>query len=292
MINFEYLEPASLKEAAGYLEKYSDEAKLKASGVSLLLLMKQGFFTPKYIISLLKINGLSYIKTDNSQNLHIGSLTTHREIEMSDLISKDFHMLAEMEHDLGSVQIRNRGTIGGCICHGDPLIDPPAVLVALDGKAKAYSLKGERLIPFSEFFIGYYETALESDEILTELIIPKIPSNAGCAYIKHTLRKAMDKPFVGVAAYIEIDKNSGVCSNARVVLGAVSPIPVRAADVENMIIGKKLDPKSIEDIFKNYELKDIEFSYDIRCPSEYKKWTTPVIIKRAVMAALGRVRGT
>ncbi|MCL4415113.1 MAG: xanthine dehydrogenase family protein subunit M [Actinobacteria bacterium] len=286
MINFEYLEPSNLKEAAGYLEKYSGEAKLKASGISLLLLLKQGFFTPKYIISLLKINDLAYLKTDNLKNLHIGALTTHREIEMSELVNKDFYVFAEMEYELGSVQIRNRGTIGGCICHGDPLIDPPAVLVALGGKAKAYSLNGERLIPFSEFFIGYYETALESNEILTELIIPKIPSNAGCAYIKHTLRRAMDKPFVGVAAYIEIDKNSGICSNARIVLGAISPIPVRAADVENMIIGKKLDPKTLDDIFKNYELKSMEFSYDIRCPSEYKKWTTPVIIKRAVKSAL------
>jgi carbon-monoxide dehydrogenase medium subunit len=288
MINFEYLEPASLEEAAGYLKKYSYEAKLKASGISLLLLLKQGFFTPGYLISLLKIKNLSYIKTDDSKNLLIGALATHREIEMSEIINSHFYALAEMEYDLGSVQIRNRGTIGGCICHGDPLIDPPAVLIALDAGAKAFSLRGERIIPFSEFFKGYYETALEQDEILTELVIPKIPSNAGCAYIKHTLRKAMDKPFVGVAAYLEIDRNTGICSNSRIALGAISPTPVRAIDAEEMLIGKRLDNQTIDNIFRDYELEDMEFSYDIRCPSDYKKWTTPVIIKRAVKTALER----
>jgi len=288
MINFEYLEPKTLKEAVDCLKEYGEDAKIKASGVSLLLLLKQGFFTPKYLVNILKIEGLDYIKKDENGNLLIGALTRHCEIEQSDLINKEFYVLAEMESDLGSVQIRNRGTIGGCICHGDPLIDPPSVLVAIDGRAKVIGPNGYREILFSDFFIGYYETALMPDEILTEIIIPKIPVNAGCAYIKHTMRKAMDKPFVGVTAYLEVDKESKTCKDVRIILGAISPRPVRAFDAEKLLTGKKLTPEIIKEIFSGYELPEMEFSYDIRCPDEYKKWTTPVIMKRAVSLAFDR----
>lgn len=289
MIKFEYLEPASIKEALKYLQTYGDEAKVKASGMSLLLLLKDGFYSPKYLVSLLKIKNLDYIKKDAAGNLLIGALATHRQIEDSSIIEKDFFVLKEMEWDIGSVQLRNRGTIGGCICHGDPLTDPPSVLVALGAEARLVGPKGQRTVSFDDFFVDYYETSVGPDEILTEIMVPAIPANTGCAYIKHTMRKAMDKPFVGVTAYLELD-SSGSCRKARVAVGAISPKPIRASGIEEKLLGKKLTDKLIDNITKNYELGDIDFTFDIRCPQQYKQWTTPVIINRALKLALTRAR--
>ena len=282
MINFEYLEPKSVEEAIGYLKKYGDEAKIKAAGISLLLLMKQGFFTPKYLVNLTGLDGLDYIRLDKDSNLLLGALTTHREIELSKTIKENFSVLSHMEEDLGSVQIRNRGTIGGCLCHGDPLIDPPAPLIALDARAKVVGPEGTREIPFEDFFVDYYETALLPQEILTEIIVPKIPSNSGCSYIKHTMRKAMDKPFVGASVFLEFDKDSSICKDARVAIAAISPTPIRAKSVEEKLIGKKIDDSTIEQAVKLLDLEDIDYTFDIRCPQYYKKWTTPVIVKRAI----------
>jgi aerobic carbon-monoxide dehydrogenase medium subunit len=289
MIKFEYLEPTSVNSAIDYLKQYGEDAKIKAAGVSLLLLLKDGFYSPKYLVSLLKIKGLNYIKKDPGGNLLIGALATHRQIEESDLVEKEFFVLKEMEWELGSVQLRNRGTMAGCVCHGDPLTDPPSVLVALGAKAKIIGPKGERIIDFEDFFVDYYETSVDYDEILTEIIVPKIPANTGCAYIKHTMRKAMDKPFVGVAAYLELD-SSKVCKNARVAVGAISPKPLRAAGIEEKLLGKKITDGLIDEITKDYVLKDIDFTFDIRCPQEYKQWSTPVIIKRALKLALSRIK--
>lgn len=287
MIKFEYLEPTSISQAISYLKEYGEEAKVKASGISLLLLLKDGFYSPKYLVNLLKIKGLSYIKKDADGNLAIGALTPHADIEQSSIIEKEFISLNEMEWDLGSVQLRNRGTIGGCVCHGDPLTDPPPVLVSLGAKAKVQGPKGERIIPFSEFFVDYYETAIGHDEILTEIIVPKIPKGTGCAYIKHTMRKAMDKPFVGVAAYLRLD-SSKVCQEARIVLGSISPKPIRAAELEASLSGKKVTEELIDKATGSYDLGDIDFTFDIRCPEYYKKWTTPAIIKRVLKLALSR----
>jgi aerobic carbon-monoxide dehydrogenase medium subunit len=288
MIKFEYLEPASVKEAVGLLSKYGDEAKAKASGVSLLLLLKDGFYQPKYLVNLLKIAGLDYIKKDSAGNLLIGALTRHSDLESSPLIQKEFPVLAEMEYDLGSVQLRNRGTIGGCVCHGDPLTDPPPVFVALDASAKVQGPAGSRKIPFSQFFLDYYQTSLASDEILTEIIVPKLAPHTGLSYIKHTMRKAMDKPFVGVCASLTLDSSS-VCKKAKVIIGAISPGPLEATSIEEALIGKKVTDSLIDDVTTGYELGDMDFTFDIRCPADYKRWTTPVIIKRALKLALSRV---
>ncbi len=290
MINFEYLEPKSVEEAIGYLKKYGDEAKIKAAGISLLLLMKQGFFTPKYLVNLSGLEGLDYIRLDKDSNLLLGALTTHREIELSKIIKESYSVLSRMEEDLGSVQIRNRGTIGGCLCHGDPLIDPPAPLIALDARARVLGPEGTREIPFEDFFVDYYETALSPQEILTEIIIPKLPPNSSCSYITHTMRKAMDKPFVGASVLLTFDDDGRTCKNARVVITAISPVPIRAKSVEEELIGKKINDSTIEQAVKLLDLEDIDYTFDIRCPQYYKKWTTPVMVKRAIGIAAKQVK--
>lgn len=288
MIQFDVIRPGSIKEGCDFLERNAEVSKVKGAGISLIILLKQGLFRPKYLVNLDGLEELRFIREGGNGSLRLGALTTHRDIETSDLIAKRVYVLKEMELELGSVQLRNRGTIGGSLCYAEPLSDPPPVMIALGGEAKCMSSQGERSIPLEDFFQDYYETALKENEILTEIVIPKIPDRAGCAYVKHTLRKAMDKPYVGVAAYLQLDKKEPVCKDVRVVLGAVGVTPFRAQEVEEALLNKRVDESLLEEASEQVSFGGVDIIYDIRCPEQYKRDVTPVIIKRALRLAFSR----
>ncbi len=290
MIQFDFIRPQSIKEACDFLDKSAEVSKVKGAGISLLILLKQGLFRPKYLINLEELKELRFIKEEKDGSLRLGALATHRDIETSDLIEKKYYVLKEMELDLASVQVRNRGTIGGDISHAEPFSDPPPVMVALGGEVKCQSAQGERSVSFDDFFQDYYETALEQNEILTEITIPKIHARTGCAYIKHTLRKAMDKPYVGVAVYLKLDKHEPVCKEVRIVLGAVASVPIRAREVERVLLNQKIDESFLEHASEkgSLSLNKIDIVYDMRCPEDYKKDVIPIVIKRALKLAFER----
>jgi CO/xanthine dehydrogenase FAD-binding subunit len=288
MIQFDLIRPGSVKEACDFLDRNLEVSKVKGAGISLIILLKQGLFRPKYLVNLDGLEELRFIREGGDGSLRLGALTTHRDIETSDLIGKRFYVLKEMELELGSVQLRNRGTIGGSLCHAEPLSDPPSVMIALGGEAKCMSSQGERSIPLEDFFQDYYETALKENEILTEIVIPEIPDRTGCAYVKHTLRKAMDKPYVGVAVYLQLDKKEPVCKDVRVVLGALSVAPFRAREVEGVLLNQRVDESLLEKASEQDFFDGVDIIYDIRCPEEYKKDVTPAIIKRALRLAFSR----
>jgi CO/xanthine dehydrogenase FAD-binding subunit len=290
MIKFDLIRPQSIKEACDFLDKNPEVSKVRGAGISLLILLKQGLFRPKYLVNLEGLKELKFIKVEKDGSLRLGALATHRDIETSDLIAKKYYVLKEMELDLASVQVRNRGTIGGDISHAEPFSDPPPLMVALGAEARCRSAQGERSIPFDDFFQDYYETALKRNEILTEITIPKIHARTGCAYIKHTLRKAMDKPYVGVAVYLRLDKREPICKEVRIVLGAVASVPIRAREAEQILLNQKLDARLIEQASENgsLSLNEIDIVYDMRCPEEYKKDIIPVVIKKALKLAFDR----
>ena len=292
MLRFDLVRPQSLKEAYDFLDRNVEQSKVKGAGISLLILLKQKLFRPRYLINLDGLKELKSIRQDADGSLRLGAMATHREIETSPLTSKKFYVLKEMEKDLGSVQLRNRGTIGGSLCHAEPLSDPPPVLVALGGMVTCVSVQGERTVPLEDFFHDYYETALHKNEILTEVTIPAIPDRTGCAYVKHTLRKAMDKPYVGVAVYLELEKKQPICRNVRIVLGAIGVTPLRAGAVEQALLSQKIDEAALERASERVSLDGVDVVYDIRCPEEYKRDVTPVIIKRALKLAYSRAVST
>jgi carbon-monoxide dehydrogenase medium subunit len=286
MKNFEYFSPQNVQEAHTLLSQYSEEAKIIAGGQSLLILLKQGLISPSVIIDIKGISELDYIHQDKKDGLRIGALTSHRTLETLPLMKENFYMLAEMEHRLASVQIRNWGTVGGNLCHGEPASDLAPCFIALDAEVKLSGPAGDRLMKVEEFFEDYYKTALKSDEILTEIHLPILPPGGGI-YVKTGVREK-DMALAGVAAFIVLDpKNRGVCRDIRIVMGSVGPTPIRTTRAEDILRGQKVDDRLI-DTAAQIASEDSQPIPDIHASEEYKKELVKVLVQHTVKEAMTR----
>lgn len=281
---FEFLEPANLDEACSLLNKYKDEAKLLAGGQSMVPLLRHRLISPKYVVNIKGLHGLEYIKHD-SNGVRIGALTTHRALELSSVIRKHFPAITEMEEVLGSVQVRNWGTIGGDVCHADPASDPGPVLITLGARVKARSVRGQREMALEDFFVNYLETALEEDEILEEIYIPYLPPNSGSVYIKESLRFG-DFPFASAAVVVTLDKN--VIKDARIALGAVGNKSIRARKAESAILGKQVSQQLEQAGLAASEEADPQA--DVSGSAEYKRDVVRIITNSAVKQAIARAK--
>ncbi len=280
MKDFEYLQPTTIQEACSMLSEHGSEAKVMAGGVSLLTLMKQKLVQPKYVVSLDGIPNLHYINLDNG-GLRIGALTTHRAIEKSASLAEKWPILTEMASNIGSVQVRNFGTLGGNICHAEPASDPPAVLVALDAAVKLVSSSGEKVVPMEEFLVDFYETAISPEEILTEIQIAEQAPGTRGAYIKFNPRSAMDLPVVVVAAFVVPGKGKEAAKDVRIGLGAVSPRAIRARRSEEVLKSKGLTEEAIKEAGQ-LASEDIDPVSDIRGSADYRREVTKVLVARAL----------
>ncbi len=285
--DFERFAPKTLKEALTLLDKYQDDCKIIAGGQSLLVLMRQGLVTPKYLIDIKGISELSYIKSDKD-GLKIGALTTHRTIEKSPKMRGGFVVLAEMENRLASIQTRNWGTIGGNICHADPAGDPAPVLIALNATLKMASRKGERTMAMEDFCLDYFETALEPGELLTEIVIPAVPPHTGTAYTKFNVIES-DLATVGVAVSITLGSGDGVCKDVRIALGAAAPTPMRAKKAEAVLKGKKITDNLLVEAGEIASTEAEPIS-DIYASEEYRRELVKVLVKRMGKEALARAK--
>ena len=179
MNTFEYVPAKTVKEACDLLSQYGEKAKILGGGQSLVTLMKQDFVSPSYLIDIKGISDLDYIRYDETDGLRIGALTTHRSLEKSAVVQEKFAMLAQMEHTLASVPVRNWGTVGGNLAHADPASDLAPTLMALGAEVTLTGPNGERVVSLDDFFIDYFETALRPDEILTEIHVPNSGQGGG-----------------------------------------------------------------------------------------------------------------
>jgi carbon-monoxide dehydrogenase medium subunit len=286
--DFEYLTPKTLEEALTLLDKYGDECKVIAGGQSLLILMKQGLVAPEYLIDIKGITELNYIKSDAKEGLRIGALTPHRAIEKSPVVRNGFAVLAEMENRLASIQTRNWGTIGGNLCHGDPAGDPAPVLIALNANLKMASLKGERTTAIEDFFLDYFETALEPGELLTEIQVPVVPPRTGTVYIKFNVIES-DLATVGVAVSITLGSSDGICQDVRIALGAAASTPVRAKQAEAVLRGKKITDNLLREAGQIASTEAEPIS-DIYASEEYRRELVEVLVKRVSREALARAK--
>ncbi|MBL7124817.1 MAG: xanthine dehydrogenase family protein subunit M [Dehalococcoidales bacterium] len=286
--DFEYLTPKTLEEALTLLDKYGDECKVIAGGQSLLILMKQGLVAPEYLIDIKGITELNYIKSDAKEGLRIGALTPHRAIEKSPVVRNGFAVLAEMENRLASIQTRNWGTIGGNLCHGDPAGDPAPVLIALNANLKMASLKGERTTAIEDFFLDYFETALEPGELLTEIQVPVVPPHTGTVYIKFNVIES-DLATVGVAVSITLGSSEGICQDVRIALGAAASTPVRAKQAEAVLRGKKITDNLLREAGQIASTEAEPIS-DIYASEEYRRELVKVLVKRVSREALARAK--
>ncbi|MFC2022558.1 FAD binding domain-containing protein [Chloroflexota bacterium] len=285
--DFEHHAPKTVKEALALLDKYQDEYKIIGGGQSLLILIRQGLVDPGNLIDIKRISELNYIKYEASR-LKIGALTTHRAIEKSAAIKKNFPVLAEMEQRLASIQTRNWGTIGGNICHGDPAGDPAPVLIALGATLTKASTRGQDTMPIEDFFLDYFETALEPGEMLTEIQVPPPAPHTGTAYTKFNIIHS-DMATVGVAVAITLAPGDGVASDVRIALGAAAPTPMRAEKAEESLKGKKITDDRLATAGEIAATEANPIS-DIHASDEYRRELVKVLVRRVGKEALARAK--
>ncbi len=281
---FAYHAPRSLKEALQLLQAYP-EAKLLAGGHSLLPMMKLRLARPADIIDLGRLAELRYIKDDRGA-FAIGALTTHWMVESSAPLKARLPILPETAAQIGDVQVRNWGTIGGSLAHADPAADYPATALALEATMVAEGPKGQRTIAAAEFFTGVLSTALSADEILVEVRIPALAARTGSAYLKFP-HPASGFAVVGVAAVVTVDAQ-GRCSRARIGITGVAATPYRAPAVEALLVGKALDASTVATAAE-HAAKGVEANEDIFASAEYRAHLARVYTKRAIHKAAERV---
>lgn len=240
---FEYHAPQSLPEAIALLKEHGDSAKLIAGGHSLLPMMKMRFAEPEHLVDLGRIPDLRGIQ-EKGKELRIGAMTTENDLVWSNLLQEKCPLLVEAARLIGDPQVRYKGTIGGDISHGDPGNDHPALMLALGASFVLQGSNGERIVPAGEFFIGTYYTALEPDEVLTEIRIPVPVKGTGWAYSK-LKRKTGD--FATAAAAVLLSMKGDTVKDAAIALTNVGATALKASDAEESLRGKKLDDAAVNE---------------------------------------------
>ena len=236
MRDFTFDAPDSLDGVLGLLEKHTDDARLIAGGTALVTMLKQSLVQAGHVVSLHRVPGLAGVELRDGA-LHIGALTSHRDVETSPLVWEHAPLLAQVYSRVATVRIRNMATVGGGLAHADPAQDPLPGLLVLDATARLVSTHGQREVPVGELFLDYYETAIAPDEVLSEVIVPVEPQGARSVYLKYLPRSEDDYATVCVAAMAQLSE--GRCKGLRVALGSVAPTPIRATAVEEVLEGQK-----------------------------------------------------
>jgi len=283
--SFDYIAAKSLDEAISLLAKHKDDAKILAGGHSLLPAMKLRLMQPKVLIDLGRIRDLSYIREEGGQ-IRIGAMTTHFQVETSDLLRRACPLLPETASHLGDMQVRNKGTIGGSVAHSDPAADWPAAILALDAEIVAAGAKGDRVIKATNFFVEMLTTALQPGEVLREIRIPAGTGKVGQAYVK-VRHPASGFAVVGVAVNLAVD--GGKCQSVGVGITGVSPTAYRAANVEKALKGNALDAKTLG-AASMHASDGVEVNSDLYASAEYRKQLAGVYTRRALETAASRAK--
>jgi carbon-monoxide dehydrogenase medium subunit len=266
---FDYVRAASADEALAALAERGDDAKLLAGGMSLLPLMKLRLATPAVLVDVGRLADLSYIR-DGGDHVAVGALTRHRDLETSDLLGTQCGVLRAVASQVGDNQVRHRGTLGGSLAHGDPASDLPAALLALDATVVARGPGGERTVAAADFFVGFLETALAPDELLTEIRVPK--TGAGGFNYQKFNRRAQDWATVGAVAV----RNG----TTRVALVNMGTTPLRAAGVEAALTGGASIADAAEQAAEGTEPPS-----DLNASPEYREHLARVLVRRALTEA-------
>ncbi len=289
--SFDYHAPATLDEAIKLLGELGEDAKILAGGHSLIPMMKLRLAEPTNLIDINGLSDLNYIKEENGY-LCIGAMTREATLETSDLIAEKYPILKDTSEVIADPLVRNMATVGGNIAHGDPANDHPATMVALGAevviKGPGRILGGrERTIAIDDFFKGPLMTALEQNEILTEIKIPNPNGKSGATY-KKLERKVGDYAIAGAAAALQFDGDN--CSSAGIALTNVGPTPIRATEAQDALVGTSV---SSDDIDKASELAAAVAQPvgDHRGSEEYKRAVVKILTARAIQTAKDRAEG-
>lgn len=285
---FKYHDPSTLQEACQIMADLREKGQPLAGGTDLLANMRKGVVSPANVVSLARIEELKLISISDGQ-LRIGACATAADLAESEEVNDLLNALGVGAKKLGSPSIRNLATIGGNLVTARPAADLPPPLMAYGAEVVLKKSSGERTLSLSDFFRGPGETVKESDEILTDIVIEKPPPFSGAAYIKLGLRKTLVISVVNVSAFLSLDGQGGPIKSARVVLGAVAPIPLRAVSAEHTLIGEKPG----EALFARAggaAAKDSKPIDDFRGSADYRRAMVEVLTRRALSMALSNIK--
>lgn len=280
---FDYQTPATLAEALALLNEHSDDAKILAGGHSLIPAMKLRLAQPQLLIDIGRIADLSYIREESNQ-IRIGAMTTHYAIESSARLKEICPLLPDCAAQIGDVQVRNKGTIGGSLAHSDPAGDWPAAIIALRAEMVVTGTAGERVIAADDFFVDFLTTALAPTEILREIRIALPAANTRQAYQK-VRHPASGFAVVGVAVSLTLADN-GSCETAGVGITGVASKAYRATAVEQALIGKELSAANIA-AAASHATDGVDANSDLYASEEYRRHLATVHTRRAIQQAIG-----
>ncbi|KLU62949.1 carbon monoxide dehydrogenase medium chain [Peptococcaceae bacterium CEB3] len=280
--DFDYYAPPDLSEACRLLREFGSRAKILAGGTDLLHKMKHEEFTPEVIISLKNLSALREIRSEPGQDLLIGALATQNEIANSSLLQEKYRSISEAAWNMANNQIRHMGTIGGNIVNAVPSADLPPILIVLGARITLVSTEGERTVPLEEFFLGVHKTVIRDDEILTQVIVPA-QTTTGSTYIRFGLRKSGALAIAGVAVAVTMEGE--ICRSARIVLAAAAPLPLRARQAEQVIVGQRVTPGLLEQAGLAAAQESRPRS-SIRGSTEYRRDLIRVLTRRALHKAI------
>ncbi len=244
MRRFELAVPGSVDECLQILAKRGPDTKVVAGGTDLLPQLKNGVLKPGWVVDLSAVAELRTISDAPDGGLRIGASVTARELELDARVRSRFPALAESAAMVGSVQVRNLATLGGNLCNAAPSADMAPPLLALDAEAVIAGPSGQRRVSMASFFLGVRRTVLAPGELLLEIVVPAPGAHSGGNYLRHTPRRELDIAVVGVASQVTL--TGGKCTTARIALAAVAPVPLRATDAEQALVGQALTPQQIE----------------------------------------------
>jgi len=284
---FDYHAPVTLKEAVALLSEYRDSAKVLSGGQSLLPMLKLRLGQAGHLVDIGRIPGLEYIKEEGGM-LRIGGCTRESALEDSEIIRTRYPILLDTARVIADPLVRNRATVGGNLAHGDPGNDHPATMLALGAQVVAVGPRGERVIPIETFFVGLFATALQPDEILTEVRIPAPPPRSGGAYVKLE-RKVGDYATAAAAAQVTLAA-SGTVERAGIGLTNAGPTPIKASAAEAYLRGKKPDAAAVGEAAR-LAAQATAPTADRRGAVEYKREMARVMTARALKKALERAGG-
>ena len=305
---FRLHEPTSVKEAVSLMAQYGQEAKVYAGGTELLLAMKEGLLHYDHLVNVKTIPGLDELRHEEATGvLHIGSTVTHRSLELSPLVRQKFPLVADVEGRIANVRVRNTGTIGGNLCFAEPHADPGAFLLLFDSDVEVVGSAGARRVSVEELSLGPYETCLQEEEILTQILVPALPPGMEAAYFKFGYHQ---RPTLGLGVAVRLDQGSvaaqegtdaarrAVVEEVRIAVGSVGPKPVRIREAEHLLRGRSVEeilhrdegggPTALDTAGK-LAAEAVNPLTDLHGSAEYKEHLIGVFLRKAFVAAIDSI---
>jgi aerobic carbon-monoxide dehydrogenase medium subunit len=280
---FSYHDPATVGDVVSLLGRL-ENAKLLAGGQSLMPMLNMRFVLPDHLIDLNRVAGLSHIR-ETGDALEIGAMTRQRDLEFSEAVRRRCPLMDEAIRHVGHRQTRNRGTLGGSLCHLDPSAELVSVAATLDATVTVTGPKGERRIAFADFPLAFMTPAIEPDELLTSVRFPDWPKAHGHAFIEFARRHG-DFAIVSAAALLAEDAG-GRITRASVTVGGMGTVPIRAAELERALIGQMPDDKLLREACES--CRKLEAIDDVHAPASYRQHLAAVLSRRALEQARGRL---